>query len=182
MDGQMSLGLLFEPSDAAPVFERAAPVPSPERPAPPASPEKDPTIPEPSRRPAEGAAPEPARARIARNIEAIAVAKSLEREGREATPEEKASMISFVGWGGLAEVFDETSDAYASERERLKADLTEREYAKARESTLTAYYTPIEVARAVWDYLALAGSPTRCRRAWPALPASRWLSPIRFLP
>ena len=61
-------------------------------------------------------------------------------------------MLSFVGWGGLAEVFDETSDAYAAERERLKAGLTEREYAKARESTLTAYYTPIEVARAVCVY------------------------------
>lgn len=107
-------------------------------------------------------------------------------------------MLSFVGWGGLAEVFDETSDAYAAERERLKAGLTEREYAKARESTLTAYYTPIEVARAVWDYLAMAGFSAgnvldpaagtgRVRRrdaggAWPASPASPWWSPTRCPP
>ena len=153
----MSLDLLFEPSDAAPVFEPASPAPSPERAAHAASPEKGTAATEPSRRPIGDASPAPSRTRIARNIEAVMVAKELEREGREATPEEAARMLSFVGWGGLAEVFDETSDAYAAERERLKAGLTEREYAKARESTLTAYYTPIEVARAVWDYLAMAG-------------------------
>ena len=158
----MSLDLLFEPSDAAPVFEPASPAPSPERAAHAASPEKGTAATEPSRRPILAASsgvasPAPSRTRIARNIEAVMVAKELEREGREATPEEAARMLSFVGWGGLAEVFDETSDAYAAERERLKAGLTEREYAKARESTLTAYYTPIEVARAVWDYLAMAG-------------------------
>ena len=153
----MSLDLLFEPSDAAPVFEPAPPAPSPERAARAASPEKGTAATEPSRRPIGDASPAPSRTRIARNIEAVMVAKELEREGREATPEEAARMLSFVGWGGLAEVFDETSDAYAAERERLKAGLTEREYAKARESTLTAYYTPIEVARAVWDYLAMAG-------------------------
>ena len=158
----MSLDLLFEPSDAAPVFEPASPAPSPERAAHAASPEKGTAATEPSRRPIGDASPAPSRTRIARNIEAVMVAKELEREGREATPEEAARMLSFVGWGGLAEVFDETSDAYAAERERLKAGLTEREYAKARESTLTAYYTPIEVARAVWDLsLIHISEPTR---------------------
>ena len=107
MEGQMSLDLLFEPSDAAPVFE-PAPLAPPERAAHAASPEKGTAATEPSRRPIGDASPAPSRTRIARNIEAVMVAKELEREGREATPEEAARMLSFVGWGGLAEVFDET--------------------------------------------------------------------------
>ena len=93
----MSLDLLFEPSDAAPVFEPASPAPSPERAAHAASPEKGTAATEPSRRPIGDASPAPSRTRIARNIEAVMVAKELEREGREATPEEAARMLSFVG-------------------------------------------------------------------------------------
>ena len=145
----MTLDLQFEPADAAPVFAADPPAPSPAQGQPEPAARREPVAP-----PAPAAS---ARERMARNIEAVLVAKELEREGREATPEEAGKMLSFVGWGGLAEVFDESSDAYAAERERLQAGLTEREYAKARESTLTAFYTPPEVAKAIWDYLVMAG-------------------------
>ena len=158
IEGQMSLDLQFEPADAAPAFvaERPAPPVPTGKPARPAG-KQVPTASAKEIRPDADKAPSSVRARMAQNIEAVLVAKGLEREGREAAPDERDAMLSFVGWGGLAQVFDESSDAWAAEREKLQAGLTEREYAKARESTLTAFYTPYEVAEAIWGYLVSAG-------------------------
>ena len=81
--------------------------------------------------------------RYKNNIRAIRLLKKLERENRFATPEEQAVLAQYVGWGGLADCFDERHSKYAE----LKALLDEDEYAAARESTLTAFYTPPVVDR-----------------------------------
>lgn len=87
--------------------------------------------------------------RYERNVAAIRTLKRIEGEDRLATPEEQAVLAQYVGWGGLADCFDERHSRYAE----LKALLTDEEYAAARESTLTAFYTPPTVIRAVYKAL-----------------------------
>ena len=91
--------------------------------------------------------------KFARNIKAIWLLKKLEAEGRFATPEEQEILAQYVGWGGLADCFDEYHSKYAE----LKALLTEEEYAAARASTLNAHYTTPVVIRAIYDTLANMG-------------------------
>ena len=91
--------------------------------------------------------------RYANNVAAIRLLKALDRDHRLATPEEQEILARYVGWGGLAEVFEETNSHYAE----LKALLTEEEYASARESTLTAFYTPPVVIRAMYNALENMG-------------------------
>ncbi len=85
--------------------------------------------------------------RFNNNVRAIRLLKKLERENRLATPEEQAVLARYVGWGGLADCFDERHSKYTE----LKALLTEDEYAAARESTLTAFYTPPVVIRSIYQ-------------------------------
>ena len=87
--------------------------------------------------------------RFNNNVRAIRLLKRLEAENRFATPEEQEVLAKYVGWGGLADCFDERHSKYAE----LKALLTEDEYAAARESTLTAFYTPPVVIRAMYQAL-----------------------------
>ena len=87
--------------------------------------------------------------RYERNVAAIRTLKQIEGEDRLATPEEQAVLAQYVGWGGLADCFDDRNSHYAE----LKALLTDEEYAAARESTLTAFYTPPTVIRAVYKAL-----------------------------
>lgn len=87
------------------------------------------------------------------NIEAIRLLKSLEAEHRLATPEEQEVLSRYVGWGGLADCFDERNSHYAE----LKSLLTDEEYSAARESTLTAFYTPPVVIRSVYKALENMG-------------------------
>ena len=82
--------------------------------------------------------------RFQRNLDAIRTLKTVEAENRSATAEEQAVLAQYVGWGGLADFFDEKNPRYAE----LKELLTDAEYAAARESTLTAFYTPPVVIRA----------------------------------
>ena len=91
--------------------------------------------------------------KFARNVRAIRLLKKLEVEDRFATPEEQEILAQYVGWGGLADCFDERHSKYAE----LKALLTEDEYAAARASTLNAHYTTPVVIRAVYDALADMG-------------------------
>lgn len=91
--------------------------------------------------------------KFARNIKAIGLLKKLETENRFATPEEQEILAQYVGWGGLADCFEERHSKYAE----LKALLTEDEYAAARASTLNAHYTTPVVIRAVYDALADMG-------------------------
>ena len=94
--------------------------------------------------------------RFNNNVRAIRLLKKLESEGRFATPEEQAVLARYVGWGGLADCFDERHSKYAE----LKALLTEDEYAAARESTLTAFYTPPVVIRSIYQALENMGFKT----------------------
>ena len=91
--------------------------------------------------------------RYANNVAAIRLLKQLEAENRAATPEEQKVLAKYVGWGGLADCFDPKHSNY----EGLKSLLTEEEYAAARESTLTAFYTPPVVTRSIYAALGQMG-------------------------
>ena len=91
------------------------------------------------------------------NIEAIKVLKKCEEEKRYATKEEQEILSRYVGWGGLQEAFDSKKDSWNKEYEELKSLLTEEEYTKARESTLTAFYTPPVVIRSIYKVLSNMG-------------------------
>ena len=88
--------------------------------------------------------------RFRRNIMAIQLLKKCQEENRFATPEEQIVLSKYVGWGGLSEAFDENNSAWATEYLELSSVLTPGEYASARESTLTAFYTPSEVITAIY--------------------------------
>lgn len=87
------------------------------------------------------------------NIMAIQLLKKCEEENRYATPEEQEILSGYVGWGGLSDAFDETKSAWGYEYLELKSVLTGEEYAAARQSTLTAFYTPPVVIRAMYQAL-----------------------------
>ena len=88
------------------------------------------------------------KSRFNANFEAIRIAKQCALEGRRATAEEQEALSKFVGWGGLAGVF-EGGPKWAKEQKKLKALLSEEEYAAASKSTMNAHYTSIEVVRAI---------------------------------
>ena len=91
--------------------------------------------------------------RFQRNLDAIRTLKAIEAENRTATAEEQAVLAQYVGWGGLADFFDEKNPRYSE----LKDLLTDAEYAAARESTLTAFYTPPVVIRGIYAALGQMG-------------------------
>ena len=91
--------------------------------------------------------------RFQRNLDAIRTLKTVEAENRAATAEEQAVLAQYVGWGGLADFFDEKNPRYSE----LKELLTDAEYAAARESTLTAFYTPPVVIRGIYAALGQMG-------------------------
>lgn len=91
--------------------------------------------------------------RFQRNLDAIRTLKTVEAENRSATAEEQAVLAQYVGWGGLADFFDEKNPRYSE----LKDLLTDAEYAAARESTLTAFYTPPVVIRGIYAALGQMG-------------------------
>ena len=86
-----------------------------------------------------------------RNIKAIATLKQIEQEARHATQEEQQLLSQYVGWGGLADAFDQNKTSWAAEYSELKELLTPEEYAAARSSTLNAHYTSPTVIRAIYD-------------------------------
>lgn len=83
-----------------------------------------------------------AKSRFEDNIKAIELLKELESEDRNATKEEQDILSRYVGWGGIADAFDERKDDWKTERERLKLLLNEEEYKAAAHSTLSSFYTP----------------------------------------
>lgn len=91
--------------------------------------------------------------KYAANAAAIRTLKQIEAEERLATPEEQEILSRYVGWGGLADCFEETSPHYGE----LKSLLDSEEYAAARASTLTAFYTPPVVIRGIYKALAQMG-------------------------
>ena len=89
--------------------------------------------------------------RFRRNMEAIKILKECEADNRFATPDEQIVLSKYVGWGGIPEAFDENNSSWANEYEELISALSPEEYNAARESTLTAFYTPQEVVKACYD-------------------------------
>ena len=98
-----------------------------------------------------------AKQKYARNIEAIRTLFKLEDEHRGATAEEQQVLAQYVGWGGLADVFDPGKDSWAKEYAELKGLLSEDEYAAARSSTLNAHYTSPVVIRSIYDAVEKMG-------------------------
>lgn len=89
--------------------------------------------------------------RFRRNMEAIKVLKECEADNRFATPDEQIVLSKYVGWGGIPEAFDEHNSYWTNEYKELISVLSPEEYNAARESTLTAFYTPQEVVKACYD-------------------------------
>ena len=97
------------------------------------------------------------KSRYKANVEAIRLVKKLEAEGRYATEAEQVILSKYVGWGGLANAFDQRKADWANEFKELQELLTEEEYASARGSTLNAHYTDISVIKAMYDGLKQLG-------------------------
>ena len=98
-----------------------------------------------------------AKEKFRRNVEAIRTLEKIESENRIATPEEQEILSQYVGWGGLADAFDESKSAWVNEYQELKGLLSEQEYASARESTLNAHYTSPAIIRSIYDALDKMG-------------------------
>ena len=98
-----------------------------------------------------------AKEKFQRNVEAIRTLETIESEKRPATNEEQEVLSKYVGWGGLAETFDETKSAWAKEYAELKTLLSEEEYISARESTLNAHYTSPVIIQGIYRTLQRMG-------------------------
>jgi len=94
------------------------------------------------------------------NMDAINLLKELEFDGRQATPEEQVILSKYVGWGGLADAFDETKDNWKNEFAELYATLSPEEYAAARSSTLNAHFTSPTVIKAIYEAVGNMGFET----------------------
>ena len=101
-----------------------------------------------------------AKAKFRMNMDAINLLKELEFDGRQATPDEQAILSRYVGWGGLADAFDESKSNWANEFQELYAALTPEEYAAARASTLNAHYTSPTVIKAIYEAIGNMGYET----------------------
>lgn len=98
-----------------------------------------------------------AKEKFRNNMAAIRLLHDLQIENRLATPEEQETLAKYVGWGGLSMAFDEKNAAWANEYKELKAELSDEEYHAAMESTLTAFYTPPVVIKAMYEALDRLG-------------------------
>ena len=101
-----------------------------------------------------------AKAKFRMNMDAIKLLKELEFEGAQATPEQQMVLSRYVGWGGLADAFDETKDNWKNEFAELYATLSPEEYAAARGSTLNAHYTSPVVIKAIYEAVGKMGFET----------------------
>ena len=95
--------------------------------------------------------------KIQTNIAAIKLLEQIEGESRYATPEEQQILSQYVGWGGLADAFDESKSNWSAEYHQLKELLSPEEYRMARESTLNAHYTSPVIIRQMYETLEKMG-------------------------
>ena len=100
------------------------------------------------------------RQKFANNLSAIRLLKSLEEEGRNATPEEQEILSRYVGWGGMPQAFDPENTSWSSEYAQLKELLEDEEYKAARESVLNAHYTSPTVIRGIYEAIGRMGFTT----------------------
>lgn len=101
-----------------------------------------------------------AKTKFRRNMDAINLLKELEFDGRQATPEEQEILSWYVGWGGLADAFDESKPNWSNEFQELYATLSPEEYEAARSSTLNAHYTSPTVIKAIYEAVGNMGFHT----------------------
>ena len=101
-----------------------------------------------------------AKAKFRANMAAINLLKELELEGAQATPEQQEILSRYVGWGGLADAFDESKDNWKDEFAELYATLSPEEYIAARASTLNAHYTSPTVIKAIYEAVGNMGFQT----------------------
>ena len=101
-----------------------------------------------------------AKAKFRMNMDAIKLLQELELAGRQATPEEQEVLSRYVGWGGLADAFDESKPNWAEEFRELQEALSPEEYAAARSSTLNAHYTSPTVIQAMYEAVGNMGFQT----------------------
>ena len=101
-----------------------------------------------------------AKVKFRRNMDATTTLKAIESEGRQATKKEQEILSRYVGWGGLADAFDDSKSGWASEYQELKNALTPAEYEAARASTLNAHYTSPTVIRAIYEAVGNMGFQT----------------------
>ena len=101
-----------------------------------------------------------AKAKFRANMAAINLLKELEFEGAQATPEQQEILSRYVGWGGLADAFDESKDNWKDEFAELYTALSPEEYAAARASTLNAHYTSPTVIKAIYEAVGTMGFQT----------------------
>ena len=101
-----------------------------------------------------------AKAKFRANIAAINLLKELEFEGAQATPEQQEILSRYVGWGGLADAFDESKENWKGEFAELYTALSPEEYAAARASTLNAHYTSPTVIKAIYEAVGTMGFQT----------------------
>ena len=97
------------------------------------------------------------KARFNANIAAVETLKTIEAEGRTATPEEQKILSGYTGWGAIPQAFDSRNDDWKNEYEKLKTVLDDAEYSEARRSTLNAHYTSPIVINAIYEGLANIG-------------------------
>ncbi len=98
-----------------------------------------------------------AKEKFKNNVEAIKILKLCEEQNRYATPEEQIVLSKYVGWGGLKSVFEQDNNSWSNEYSELKDLLTEEEYKNARQSSLTAYYTPPIIIKNIYKALQNMG-------------------------
>ena len=98
-----------------------------------------------------------AKEKFQNNLAAIHLLHKLQEEDRLATPDEQEILSKYVGWGGLSMAFDEQNASWANEYAELKAALNPAEYMAAMESTLTAFYTPPVIIKAMYGVLEKLG-------------------------
>ncbi|MBQ8400630.1 MAG: N-6 DNA methylase, partial [Clostridia bacterium] len=101
-----------------------------------------------------------AKTKFRMNMDAIGTLKQIESENRHATPEEQEILSKYVGWGGLADAFDDSKENWKSEYTELSAALTPEEYTAARSSTLNAHYTSPTVIKAIYEAVGNMGFQT----------------------
>ena len=101
-----------------------------------------------------------AKTKFRMNMDAIHILKQIESENRHATPEEQEVLSKYVGWGGLADVFDDTKENWRNEYSELLSALTLEEYTAARSSTLNAHYTSPTVIKAIFEAVGNMGFTT----------------------
>lgn len=97
-------------------------------------------------------------ARITANIQAISLVKAIQQDGREPTDNERHQLLRYIGWGGLAKVFEDIpNNTLGAQQQKLKELLTEDEFKSARASTTSAFYTDPVVVSAIWQVIQRLG-------------------------